>query len=200
MFSYLKGILVSVYPTHVIIEINGIGYHVLIPCHLTQLLPTTGDSIQLHTTFVIREFSQAIYGFLDLQERDVFEILLSLSGIGPKLALSLLGHLRPEELQRSVMQQDYAALCRVPGVGKKTAERLVVELKDKLSDLIPTSLPNLSIQVIDPSVQCIQDAIMALVNLGYHQNIAQKVVKQTIKEQSENIDLASLITLSLKKI
>lgn len=202
MFAYLKGILISANPTHVVVDVQGIGYSLFIPCRLLGELPNLGQPVQFYTTFVVREFSQTLYGFLNNQERAVFEVLMNVTGIGPKLALSLIGHLTFHELQTAVANQDLPTLCRVPGVGKKTAERLVVELKDKLLTLLPLNHQNLVISTSDHTAQHIQDAMLALMNLGYNQNIAQKAVKQSLKDlpESSNLDLALLITTALKHI
>ena len=200
MFAYIKGILTSIHPTYVVVEVNGIGYAIFIPCRLLGELPSLGQNIQLYTTFVVRELSHTLYGFLNEQERNAFEILMNVTGIGPKLALSLIGHLTFYELQTAVTRQDFPTLCRVPGVGKKTAERLVVELKDKLPTLLPLQISNLAIPVSDSISQHVQDAILALINLGYHQNTAQKAIKQSLKELPEMVDLPLLITTALKNI
>jgi holliday junction DNA helicase RuvA len=200
MFDYLKGILASVHPTYVVVDVQGIGYSLFIPCRVIGELPSLGQPVQFHTTFVVREFSQSLYGFLKSQERDVFTVLINVTGIGPKLALSLIGHLTFAELQTAVGCQDLAALCRVPGVGKKTAERLIVELKDKLPTLLPLNPANLAIFLSDEKTQHVQDAILALINLGYNQNTAQKAIKQSLKDLPETVDLALLITTSLKHV
>jgi Holliday junction DNA helicase RuvA len=200
MFDYLKGILAGVHPTYVVVDVQGIGYSLFIPCRVIGELPPLGQSVQFHTTFVVREFSQTLYGFLNCQERDIFAVLINVTGIGPKLALSLIGHLTFAELQAAVGCQDLTALCRVPGVGKKTAERLIVELKDKLATLLPLNPANLAISLSDDKTQYIQDAILALINLGYNQNTAQKAIKQSLKDLPETVDLALLITTSLKHV
>lgn len=201
MFAYLKGILVSSTPSQAVVEVQGIGYLVFIPCHTLGQLPPYGEPIQFYTSFVIREFSQSIYGFLNSQERDVFEILMNVTGVGPKLALSVIGHLPPSQLQVAINEQNIPTLCRVPGIGKKTAERLMIELRDKLNHLVSTDPVHFAIrQPLDPRQQHIQDATLALINLGYNQANAQKAIKQSLKEFPEEFDLASLITLALKNI
>lgn len=199
MFAYLKGILETAHPTYVVVDVQGIGYSLLIPCRLLGELPTLGQPIKLYTSFVVREASHTLYGFLDSQERDMFEVLMNITGIGPKLALSLIGHLTFYELQTAVASQDLPTLCRVPGVGKKTAERLIVELKDKLPHLLLSSPTDKAMTL--PSYQAqVQDAMFALMNLGYNQNTAQKAIKQSLKETPEIDDLALLITTALKNI
>lgn len=200
MFAYLKGTLAIVHPTHVVVDVNGIGYTLFIPCRLISELPELGLPVQFFTSFVVRESSQALYGFLNSHERDLFEALLNVTGIGPKMALSLIGHLTFHELQSAVANHDVPTLCRVPGVGKKTAERLIVELKDKLSNLFPIHPSNLAVHIPDQKTQQIQDAMLALVNLGYNQSLAQKAIKQSLKDLPETVDLALLITTALKNI
>lgn len=201
MFSYFKGILVDFNTAQATLEVNGIGYLINIPCSALTQLPPIGQNLQLYTSFVIREFSHAIYGFITAQERDLFDVLLNVSGIGPKLALSLIGHMNLDNLYEAITNQNLTLLCKVPGVGKKTAERLVVELRDKLTNLIGTKASNYSIHLQrDPQMQKMNDAVLALVNLGYNHSAAQKAVKQSLKDLSDECDIATLITFSLKTI
>lgn len=200
MFAYFKGTLAAIHPTYVIVEVQGIGYAMFIPCRLLGELPALGETVQFYTTFIVRESFHALYGFLNSQERDVFEVLMNVTGIGPKLALSLIGHLTFHELQSAVACQDLSTLCRVPGVGKKTAERLIVELKDKLPNLLSLTTTHFALQISDAQVQHAQDAVLALINLGYNQSTAQKAIKQSLKELPQTVDLALLITTALKNI
>ena len=200
MIAYLKGILSAVHPTHVVVDVHGIGYSVMIHCRLIANLPAIGLEVKFYTSFVVREFSHTLYGFFTNEERDVFEVLMNVTGIGPKLALSLIGHLTFSEMQTALIQQDLKTLCRVPGVGKKTAERLIVELKDKLSSLNPMNASTLAISLSEKENHNVQDAILALLNLGYNQYNAQKAIKQSLKDLPENADLALLITSALKHI
>lgn len=200
MFAYIKGILATAHPTYVVVDVNGVGYALFIPYRLYGELPPLGQTTQFYTTFVVRESSQTLYGFLCSQERDVFEILMNVSGIGPKLALSLIGHLTYAELESAVANQDLPTLCRVPGVGKKTAERLIVELKDKLPNCPSFPTASMAISISDLQSQHIRDAMLALINLGYNQSTAQKAIKQSIQELSEKADLPLLITTALQNI
>jgi len=199
MFAYLKGIIASKTITHVVVDVNGIGYFLLIPHQPAEQLPSVGEPVKLYTTFVVREFAHTLYGFLNVHEKEIFEVLMNITGIGPKLALSLIGHLPVAALQQAVMTQDVRALCNVPGVGKKTAERLIVELKDKLANLMQFDIQDfVATTLVDPKQHLTQDAILALINLGYTQSTAYKAVKQSIKELGEEYGLADLITVSLK--
>lgn len=200
MFAYIKGTLVSANPSYVVVDANGMGYAIFIPCRILGELPAPTQTVQLYTTFVVREFSHALYGFLSSQERDLFELLMNVTGVGPKLGLSLIGHLTFPELQAAIAHQDLPTLCRVPGVGKKTAERLIVELKDKLPRLMTIAAVSMTIPVSDSHSPMAQDAMFALMNLGYNQSTAQKAIKQSLKELPESVDLALLITTALKNV
>ncbi|WP_068471438.1 Holliday junction branch migration protein RuvA [Candidatus Protochlamydia phocaeensis] len=201
MFAYLKGVLTLSQPSQAVVEVNGVGYILFIPSRVYGELPPLGQAVQFYTSFVVREFSHALYGFLSCQERDIFEVLMNISGVGPKLALSLIGHLSFAELQSAVINQNVPTLCRVPGVGKKTAERLIVELKDKLPSLAALDPSEYAVDhQADPKAKHIQDAMLALINLGYNQTTAQKAVKQSLKDLSEDSDLATLIRVALKHV
>lgn len=199
MYAYIKGTLTHSSPTYVIIDAHGVGYRISIPTSVFSLLPQIGDSLLLHTLQVIREFSHVLYGFSTANERDLFEVLMGVSGIGPKLALSLISHLSLPDMKNAFNQADLATICRVPGIGKKTAERLVVEMRDKLNNLFPIDPSDLSVQLPSQAVSGkISDAMNALINLGYNQATAQKALKKSLSDLPEDVDLASLITTALK--
>lgn len=200
MFAYIKGILMQSTPTSVVIETNGIGYKLFIPASVFSQLPQTGTPITLHTSFVVRELAQTLYGFFTPQERDFFEALLGVTGIGPKIALALIGHMSIHDLQSAISNENTAMLCRVPGIGKKGAERLIIEMRDKVGGL---SLPPGELSVhfaADPQAQAVNDAVSALINLGYNQSVAQKAIKKSLKDIPEAIDLGALISAALKHI
>lgn len=201
MYAYIKGILIEATPIHVIVDVQGVGYHIMVPCSLFGKLPQIGTSVQLHTSFIVRELSQALYGFSTPQEKEAFEILLGVSGIGPKIALSLIGHLNLGDLQTAIAQHNIATLCKVPGIGKKTAERMVIELRDKFNHLGGTGPSDFAVELPrDSKRQQLQDAMMALINLGYNQNAAKKAISDSMKELPEDADLPTLIMASLKNI
>lgn len=201
MYAYIKGQLVSATPAHCVIEAYGVGYKIFIPPSALGKLPQVGSEVLLHCSHVVREISQALYGFLSSQERDVFEVLMSVSGIGPKLGLSIIGHLSIEELHHSIASNEINTLCRIPGIGKKTSERLIIELRDKLGAMVPPDPSGFAVNMhTDPRSQKVMDAMSALINLGYNQNIAQKAIKKSLGDLPESIDLASLITYALKNV
>lgn len=196
MYAYIKGKLVYGSALFAILESGGIGYKIFIPASLYVKLPPLGQEIQLYTSFIVRELSQALYGFLKDEERELFETLLGVTGIGPKSALSLLGHMPIYDLQMAISQGDTFTLTKIPGVGKKTAERLIIEMRDKIH--LSTSLE--ITEPKDPSAQKVNDAMGALINLGYNQMIAQKAVKKCMKELPESINLADFISYALKNV
>jgi holliday junction DNA helicase RuvA len=201
MFAFIKGELINSSPLSAIVEAGGIGYLIYIPASIFGKLPQTGSQVLLHTSYVVREQSQTLYGFLFTQDRDLFEILMGVSGIGPKTALSIIGHLSMQDLQRAINSHDIVTISKVPGIGKKTSERLIIELRDKLTHLLPPNPSDMSIQMpLDPKAQTISDAMSALINLGYNQITAQKAIKKTLTDLPEEADLATLITNSLKNV
>lgn len=201
MIAHLKGKLVNSSPTSIIVDVGGIGYRIFIPASLCGKLPQVGEDVTLQTSFVVRELSQTLYGFLSPQERDAFEALMGVTGIGPKMALSVIGHLSLPELQRAVANADVATLSKVPGIGKKTAERLIIEMRDKLQAKFLHDPADLAVHFpTDPHSQTISDAMSALINLGYNQMTAQKAIKKSLKDMPECIDLAAIITSALKHV
>lgn len=197
MYSYIKGVLAHCTTNYAIIETAGVGYKIFIPANVFAHFPPLGSELLLHISFIVREQSHALYGFMTIHERDLFETLMGVTGVGPKLALSLVGHLSLTDLQQALNFGNIHALSKVPGVGKKIAERLVVELKDRN---FPQDPAHFAIPLPSSATQKINDAMSALINLGYHQNIAQKAIKKVMSETSEDIELASLITYALKII
>ncbi|MDB6081115.1 MAG: ruvA [Chlamydiia bacterium] len=194
MFDYLSGKLVRVSAESATIDVNGVGYKLLITnsCHIK--LPDTKSQVNFYVAFVVREFSHTLYGFLEEGERTLFEALLNISGIGPKTALAIISTLSFDDLTQALLIKDTQALCKVPGIGKKTAERLLIELKDTLP-LLATLAP-----IAATKAPVSHDAISALVNLGYNQFVAQKAVKKVLDANAELSDLSQLITMSLKHV
>lgn len=200
MFAYIRGKLVHSSPSQAVIDTHGIGYLIYIPANVFPKLPQIGSDLHLYTSFIVRELSQTLFGFLCSEDKEAFEILLGVTGIGPKLALSLIGHLSLSDLQSAIKQGNCAQLSRVPGIGKKTAERLIIELRDKLNHLLISDPSNPFQNKLDPRAQQISDAMGALISLGYNQQIAQKAIKKSLNDLPESIHLAELITYALKHI
>lgn len=201
MIAYIKGLLQHISPSSVIVETGGIGYRIFIPLCTFSKLPSLGEAIFLHTSYIIREQSQALYGFLSENECQLFEQLMNVSGVGPKLAMSLIGHLTPQQLSQAFAGHDLALLCKVPGVGKKTAERLVIEMRDKIESLVPADPSRHAIHTPgDHRSRHANDAISALINLGYNQAAAQKAIRKSLTDIPDAIDLSELITYALKHV
>nr|WP_218165342.1 Holliday junction branch migration protein RuvA [Pseudomonas agarici] len=184
----MRGTLAEKQPPHLILDVNGLGYELEVPMTTLYRLPSVGEPLTLHTHLVVREDAQLLYGFVGKRERDFFRELIRLNGVGPKLALALMSSLEVDELVRCVSAQDTSALVKVPGVGKKTAERLLVELKDRFKawETVPSMFalvpnqPDGSPPV--PVASAETDAVSALISLGYKPQEASKAVS-AIKEK-----------------
>lgn len=199
MYAYIKGTLTHASSVFAVLETGGVGYQIFIPANAISKLPPKGSEALLYTSFIVREQSQQLFGFLTQGEKELFEVLLNVSGIGPKTALSLIGHMAYHELIDAVKKEDIKTICRVPGIGKKTAERLFLEIRDKLPALYGIDPSPFQLKKGSAEDVVIQDAISGLINLGYNQNAASKAV-QKVLENHQGVGLAELITLSLKGI
>ena len=179
MIGQLRGTLVEKQPPFLILDVHGVGYEIEAPMSTFYDLPAVGQEVLLHTHLAVKDDAHNLFGFGSKLERSLFRSLIRISGIGPKLALALLSGMRPDELIDCIENQDSAQLTRLPGVGRKTAERLVIEMKDRVADFhaIPGSGPRASIPgaAVDDAVS---DAISALVSLGYKPAEASRLVRQ----------------------
>lgn len=173
MIAHLRGNLLSKSPQNIIVEAAGVGYEVTISIPTFTALPAEGAQVSLLIYTHVREDALSLFGFMDRTEKRLFEKLLSISGIGPKLAVTVLSGLPSERLIAAIHGQDHATLTRIPGVGKKTAERIVLELKDKLQELG-------SVPVAGSSTPITEDVLSALTNLGYQRPVAQKGLESAI--------------------
>jgi Holliday junction DNA helicase RuvA len=195
MFEYFRGKLVNSTPTKAVIDIGGIGYAIQISLKTFQKLPQIGSEVFLYVAPIIREDEHTLCGFLTIDEKNLFHQLTSVSGVGPKTAVGILGHVDVTDFQLAVLQGNAALLSKIPGIGKKTAERLVMELKDKFQGIARTEL-NSNISLSNGSI--VSDAISALINLGYHPLDAQKRVNKVHESLSGTATLSQLITHSLR--
>ncbi len=171
MIGRLVGQLAGKAPPQVLVDVGGVGYEVDVPMSTFFNLPAIGERVSLLTHFVVREDAQVLFGFLTAPERDAFRLLVRISGVGPRTALSVLSGLSVAELAQAVAAQDSARLVKVPGIGKKTAERLMLELKGKLGPDL--SLPTSAAALTDAG----SDIVQALVALGYNEREAQAALK-----------------------
>ncbi len=199
MFEFIQGILKDKEPLKAIVETkDGIGYRVTIPLNTYSQLPLLNTSVLLYLSQVIREDSNTLYGFLLKEERDFFETLITISGIGPKTAVAVIGHMEMQALHHAIQTADLRILSKIPGIGKKTAERLVIEMRDKVKGVHKKDKHPVISGSHDQNL--VADAINALLNLGYNTVEAQKAVQIALQEKTNETDLGSLISLSLRKI
>lgn len=197
MYAYIKGKLIEASPLSVVVEAGFVGYHIFVPAHVYSKLPSQGELVLLYTSFIVREVSQTLYGFLTKGEKELFESLMGVTGIGPKVALSLIGHLSMDRMQQAISNSDIVTISKVPGIGKKTAERLIVEMRDKLHQFFPKSMQEYAM-TLDSQSQNTQDAMNALIQLGYHQSVAKKALSRILKDLPDETDVGILITEALK--
>lgn len=196
MFEYLKGTLIHTSPSMATVDIHGLGYRLHIPFNNYTKLSQLGSQVLFYVTLIIREDSHKIFGFLTQHERDLFETIIDISGIGPKTALALIGHMELQDLQTAISQGNIAVVCKIPGIGKKTAERLIIEMRDKIFKI---SCKNPAFSPQDKGeAKVISDAISALINLGYNTAQAQKAVKTAVSRIEGEAELALLITSALR--
>lgn len=192
MIGRLRGNLAEKQPPHLLLDVNGVGYELEVPMTTLYRLPSVGEVVTLHTHLVVREDAHLLYGFFEKRERELFRELIRLNGVGPKLALALMSGLEVDDLVRCVQTQDTAALVKVPGVGKKTAERLLVELKDRFKAW--ESMPSIAPLVVEPHVaQAVSnaenDAVSALISLGYKPQEASRAVAVVKEDGMSSEDL-----------
>lgn len=187
MIGRLKGVLVEKQPPHLLVDVHGVGYDVLAPMTTFYGLPESGAEVVLHTHFSVSETSQQLFAFINKQDRALFRQLIKVSNVGPKMALGILSGMDSAEFVRCVMSNNLNALVQVPGVGKKTAERLIVEMRDRLRDwstgvdgLAPVATKN----VVTSENQMFADAESALIALGYKPVEAAKALNAVLTEHT----------------
>lgn len=177
MIGRIRGIILEKQAPELLIDVNGVGYEVLVPMTTIYQLPPVGETVTLHTHFVVREDAQLLFGFANQRERGLFRTLIKVNGVGPKLALTILSGIETDDFVRSVRSGDTATLVRLPGVGKKTAERLLVEMKDRLKDWqVDGTVLGCNDQQNTGGSDRIAEAESALVALGYKPAEASKAI------------------------
>ena len=198
MITFLQGSLAESLPTQIVVDVGGVGYQVFIPLSSYDRLPAVGAPIKILTHLQVREDAHILYGFMTVTERDLFRLLVNnVSGIGPKLALAILSGMSVGNFKNAVVGNDVAALSKISGVGKKTAERVALELRDKLG-VAATWEAASSAHAPTPEETAVSDAVLALISLGYKQVDAHKAVKQTFKTGGEVPKAEDLVRLALK--
>jgi len=199
MIALLTGRLAFKAPTHLALDVQGVGYEVFIPLSTYYNLPNVQDSLTLSIHTHVREDAIQLFGFSTPQEKDAFVLLLSVSGIGPKSALGILSALPVSDLVSAIQSGDVEKLETVPGIGKKSAGRLVLELKDKLTKLHPALMPP-DAQLLKGRDEQFDDALSALTNLGYRASDAKEALKAAQQSRSGPLTLQELIREGLKKL
>jgi Holliday junction DNA helicase RuvA len=203
MIYSLSGVLSDVLDGSIVIDCCGVGYEVIVPTTVSSRLPGVGESLRIYTYHYIREDQQLLFGFVSDEDKRFFILLTSVSGIGPKVGVKIMSYLTSQQLTQAILEENIGVLIDIPGVGKKVAERLVVELKDKVSKLFSSSF-GVSIQghVSSPSLSTSvsQDLILALKTLGYHQDEIKKAISLASSELSTGQNLEASIKVLLKHI
>lgn len=192
MIGKIRGIILEKQPPQLLVEVHGIGYELDAPMSTFYPLPDVGKEVSLFTHFVVREDAQLLYGFYTREERQLFRALLKVNGVGPRMALTILSSATAEQFVHCVLNNDTASLINLPGIGKKTAERLVIEMRDKLSDWYkaPASIGVNEVNLAQsPRHSILQDAISALVALGYKPQEANRTVTKIDDGKSSSEDL-----------
>ena len=197
MIALLTGKIAHKAPDYVILDVNGVGYQVFIPFSTYYALPAEGSTttLQVHTS--VKEDAINLYGFRTQQEKELFQLLIGVSGVGPKLANGILSNSEPAELSDSLVRGDIARLSAIPGIGKKTAERLVLELREKMKKLgITAATPGAATAAPKPEIR--EDVLSALINLGYKENVVQKALAEL--KFPEDATVESLLKQALKRL
>jgi len=206
MIGRLRGILIEKQPPEVVLDVSGVGYEIQLPMSSFYPLPELGEEAVIFTHFVVREDAQLLYGFADKHERAMFRELIKVNGVGPKLALAILSGMSANQFVQCIHNDAVSSLVKLPGVGKKTAERLVVEMKDRLKNWVGADLltPEADKMAFENGLEntfisgnAVDEAVSALVALGYKQASAEKAIKQVNKP---GMDCEALIRSSLKNM
>lgn len=203
MIAHLSGTLLSKQPTSVILDVAGVGYEVSIPVSTYYDLEDVGSNVQLRIYTHVREDALQLYGFKTARERELFLRLISVSGIGPRLGITLLSGMSADEMISSIRTNDLARLTLIPGVGRKTAERLVMELRDKVTALLPPEQEEdlgTRREAARPTEDTVHsDALSALLNLGYQRAAAEKAINSALSEGGD-LSVESILRRSLRKL
>ena len=199
MIGSLHGKLLEALPTQVTLDVNGVGYEVLIPLSSYDKLPSPGHEVKLLTHLAVREDAHVLYGFMTAVERELFRLLIkTVSGIGPKIALNILSGMNATAFRGAVANGDVKALSQISGVGKKTAERIVVELRDKIGAAGAWEAISAE-RALTPEEQKVNDAVLALIALEFKQMEAHDAVRAALKALGPNATVEDLVRASLKK-
>lgn len=201
MIGRITGVLVDKQAPEILVDCQGVGYELQVPLNTFFELPGTGETVSLHTHFVVREDAQQLFGFASIRERKLFRTLIRVSGVGPKMALAILSGMTASEFVRCVRANDTATLVRLPGVGKKTAERLLVEMRDRIADWdAGAAAPEPAAAAANSGDHWLQEAESALVALGYKPQEAARMVSAAMPGEGGLESSEELIRLALKNV
>lgn len=198
MIGRLRGILIEKIAPNVLLDVHGVCYEIILPLNAFALLPKVGTEVTIHTHYIVREDGHFLFGFLREPERALFRNLIKVNGVGPKIALAILSGIEPDLLVQNILQSDVASIERVPGIGKKLAQRLIIEMRDKLGEW--NALGISGVALVDGNsefVSSAQDAIGALISLGYRPHEARQAV---MKHKDKPLSSEDLIRLALKDV
>ena len=201
MFSYIKGPLVEVWEGGIVVVAGGIGWNILVPLSVLDRLPRIGEELKIYTSFQVREDAMTLYGFFNSQDRKMFNQLLGVNGIGPKAALGILSALQPDDLRMAILSEDAKAIARAPGIGPKTAKRVILDLKDRIrmEDVLPSAF-GAEMEPAETAGSGMEgtgrEAIEALVALGYSLTEASRAVRKI--EITEDMTVEAVLKASLK--
>ncbi|MDD5711524.1 MAG: Holliday junction branch migration protein RuvA [Smithellaceae bacterium] len=197
MIAQINGTLAHKSVSHIVVNNGGIGFRVFVPLTTFYELPEVGDDLQLYIHTHVKEDAINLFGFHTAEERDIFQLMISVNGIGPKLALNILSGISAAELVSAVGEGNLGRLTSIPGVGRKIAERVVLELRDKVAKLIPEEASGISVPQLSADEILAGDALSALTNLGYKSKVAKEAIDKVIKQAEGPLPLDSLLKQSL---
>ena len=195
MIAHLHGELARIEVDYVVVDVGGVGYKVHPPLAVTAQMPRIGDEVRLLVSTVVKEDSITLYGFADEAQQSLFEVLLTVSGVGPKVALNILSVLPVEQVVSSIRSDSFRELNRVPGVGTKTAQRIVLELKEKIATFVWAQAVR---DQVPAEQQTLADAVEGLVTLGYNMNDARSAAEEAMRSLDGKRDTANIVTTALK--
>lgn len=198
MYSYIRGELAEINSDHIVLDVNGIGYQIYIPTNTLNYLPSIGEMVKIHTYLYIREDAMMLYGFLTRDDLNMFKMLITVSGIGPKGGLGILSTLSTDDLRFAVLSDDAKAIAKAPGIGAKTAQRVIIDLKDKMSleEAFEKKLEHTTNKVLPENNSIKNDAVLALNALGYSSTESLKAVSKV--EITEDMDVEDVLKAALK--
>lgn len=200
MIGQIRGVLLQKNPPEILVDVGGICYEILVPMSTLYRLPEIGKELLLHTHFVVREDAQTLYGFFEAKDKSMFRSLIRVNGVGPKMALGILSGMEADEFVRTVRSNDVTAMTAMPGIGRKTAERLIVEMRDRLEEWESSREDEPKVANRKAPNNISREAESALIALGYKPQQAARAIAQVVKDNVAVSDSETLIRLALKSM